>query len=144
MKNQPTGPAAGKAQHPSSPYMTVREGQMISDYRVSKIDPKSISLEKDGQTFTLGLFAENKVLSPVGAPAAPPPQPAAPQPEVAPQEGNGNQPGVNPENPQPLAVPNPGGPRNRNRVNVNAQQNVQDPAAEQADPNQPAETIDEN
>ncbi len=149
MKNQSAGPAGGKA-HSASPYMTVREGQMISDYRVAKIEPKSISLEKDGQTFTLGLFAENKVLSPVAAPApaAPPPQQAAPPPEVAPPEANVNQPGaqvqpgVNPENGPQAAVPNPGGPRNRGRQpNPNAQQNVQDPSAEQ---DQPAETIEEN
>jgi hypothetical protein len=145
LKNQAAGSAAGKA-HSASPYLTVREGQMISDYRVSKIEPKSVLLEKDGQTFTINLFAENKVLSPVAPPVAPQPQQAAPEPEAAPQEVNVNQPGVNPANPQPMAPPNAGGPRNRNRaLNPNAQRNVQDPVAEQVqEPNQPAETIEEN
>ncbi len=63
MKNQVAG-APGKKGQPASPYVTVREGQMVGDYRVSKIESKSISLEKDGQTFTVGLFAENKVVTP--------------------------------------------------------------------------------
>jgi len=61
MKNPPAGAAAKKGQ-PTSPFVTVREGQVVSDYRVSKIESKSISLEKDGQTFTISLFAENKVV----------------------------------------------------------------------------------
>ena len=51
MKSQPGG-AAGKKGEPASPFVTVREGQIVSDYRVSKIESKSISLEKDGETFT--------------------------------------------------------------------------------------------
>jgi hypothetical protein len=157
MKNQAAGPPGRKG--PSvSPFVTVREGQMVSDYRVSKIEPKSISLEKDGQTFTVGLFAENKVLSPV----TPAPAPVQPQPATAPPGGAQpdvdtgqppdvqNQPGVNPRPPLPgqanAAVPNPGGGRSRNQAaNPNAQQNVQDPAADPViqDPNQPAETIEE-
>jgi hypothetical protein len=44
MKNQQGGAPAKKGQ-PPSPFVTVREGETVSDYRVSKIDPKSISLE---------------------------------------------------------------------------------------------------
>ncbi len=105
MKNQPVGAAVRKGQ-PASPFVTVQEGQMVSDYRVSKIESKSISLEKDGQTFVVGLFAENKVVTPP-APQPPPLQQPAPAPGTAPQEiGAGRrrvqqvQPGFNPQNPQ--------------------------------------------
>ena len=109
MKNQAAGPPGRKG--PSvSPFVTVREGQMVSDYRVSKIESKSISLEKDGQTVTIGLFAGNKVVTPLSAPQAPVPaqQPMA-APGVAPQEAGANQPpgvplqpGYSPANPQQL------------------------------------------
>jgi hypothetical protein len=161
LKNQASGPAAKKGQF-VSPFVTVREGETVSDYRVSKIEPKSISLEKDGQTFTVSLFAENKVLSPAAPPPAnTQPQPAAPAPGAAPQDGDTDQPqdaqaqpGVNPQNPQnprqaaPMRAPSPnaGAMRNRNQAaNANVQQNPQDPASEQGmqDQNQPAETIEE-
>jgi hypothetical protein len=155
MKTQPQGAAANKGQS-GSPFVTVREGQMVSDYRVSKIEPKSILLEKDGETFTVSLFAANKVLSPVApVPAPVQPQPAAPPPEVGadqPPEAQG-QPGVNPQRQrqslpgqaaagQPSPNNPPGGSRNRAQA---GNPNVQDPAAEPAmqDQNQPAETIEE-
>jgi hypothetical protein len=60
--------------------MTVREGQQVGEYRVVKIEGKSISLEKDGQTYVLGLFAEGKISPPAPhAPVAPPPAQPAPQ-----------------------------------------------------------------
>jgi hypothetical protein len=160
VKNQSAGPPGKKGQA-ASPFVTVREGQMVSDYRVAKIEPKSISLEKEGQTFTISLFAENKVLSPVTPSAASvQPQAATPPPVAAQQEGDSEQPagqpGLYPQN-QPQAFqnqartlpPNPGGGRNRN-PNFR-QQRVQDPAAEQAlqdpaveqDLSQPAETVEE-
>ncbi len=154
MKNPPPGAPAKKGQA-ASPFVTVREGQMVSDYRVSKIEPKSITLEKDSQTFTVGLFAANKVLPPM-APAPPPVavQPPTGAPGVAPTDVEVNQPlgvppqpGVNPEYPQPAQapVPNPGVAGIRGRRG-NIQQNVYAPAPEPAinpDPNQPAETIEE-
>lgn len=155
MKNQSSGPP-GKKGPSGSPFVTVREGQMVSDYRVSKIDSKSISLEKEGQTFTISLFAENKVLSPVTPSAAPvqpqtatAPPPGGAQPEVENSEqpaGLQTRPGANPQNEQQgfpnqarVGPGNPGGGRHRN---PNVRQNVQDPAAEQ-DPDQPAETVEE-
>jgi hypothetical protein len=160
MKSQSVGPPGRKGSSPS-PFVTVREGQMVSDYRVSKIEPKSISLEKDGQTFTVNLFAENKVLSPI-APQPPPvqTQPAAMPPGGAQQDvdnehpaGVQTEPGANQQNPRQAVPgqgragpPNLGGGRNRNQAaNPNAQQNAQDPAADQGmqDPNQPAETVEE-
>ena len=159
MKGQPAS-AAGKKGQPASPFVTVREGQMISDYRVSKIESKSISLEKDGQTFTVGLFAENKVVTPPApSPAAAPVQQPTPAPGGPAQETAGNQPpgvqpqpGYNPQNPQ---QPVPGQaaqapPLNRGVAGLPThnrnQQNVYAPAPEPAinqDPNQAAETIEE-
>ena len=158
MKSQPAG-APGKKGQPSSPFVTVREGQTIGDYRVSKIESKSISLEKDGQTFTVGLFAENKVVTPASPSPAPfPVQQPAGAPGVSLQEAGANQPpgvqlqpGYNPAN-QPQALrshaappPNPnvaGFPASQRQV----PQNVYAPTAEpeiNQDPNQAAETVEE-
>jgi hypothetical protein len=157
MKNQPGGPAGKKGQ--PSPFVTVREGQMVSDYRVSKIESRSISLEKDGQTFIVGLFAENKVVTPPSPPPAPVPvqQPMG-APGVAPQEAGANQPpgaqpqpGYNPQNPQQLppgqgAPPYPDSRVAGNPASNRNQQNVYAPSPEQGvnqDPNQPAEAVEE-
>jgi hypothetical protein len=157
MKNQSAG-APGKKGQPASPFVTVREGQTVGDYRVSKIESKSISLEKDGQTFTVGLFAENKVVTPASAPPAPTPvqQPMA-APGVAPQEAGANQPpgvqlqpGDNPAN-QPQALRRQAAPSNPNVAGLPASQrqipqNVNAPTAEPVinqDPNQAAETVEE-
>lgn len=157
MKNLSSG-SPGKKGSFVSPFLTVREGEMVSDYRVSKIEAKTISLEKEGQTFTISLFSENKVLSPTTPsvtsvqPQQPNAQTGGPQPEANP-EGTPGQPGINAQN-QPQVLPNranaaanPGGGRNRNpnarlRGQDPAEQGVQDPAFE-PDPNQPAETLDE-
>lgn len=73
--------AAGQAgKKASKPYVVVRENQQVGDFRVVKIEPKSVSLEKEGQTFVLGLFAEGKVVIPAA------PQPGAAQPS---HEDNG-------------------------------------------------------
>ncbi len=158
MKSQPAG-GAGKKGQPVSPFVTVREGQIVSDYRVSKIEFKSISLEKDGQTFTIGLFAENKVVSPASPPPAltPVQQPMA-APGVAPQQAGANQPpgaqlqpGYNPAN-QPQALPGLAAPPSNPNVasfpasQRQAPQNVYAPTPEPVinqDPNQAAETIEE-
>jgi len=152
MKNQPAG-TPGKKGQPSSPFITVREGQSVSDYRVSKIDSRSISLEKDGQTFTIGLFAENKVVSP-SSPVAPVQQPV-PAPVAAPPGGNQppsaeaspqNQPQVTPGQAQmPQGTPVAPGGRFPG-LGRNIQQNPNAPAPESPanqDPNQPAEIIEE-
>jgi hypothetical protein len=41
-----------------SPYRTVREGQDIEGFRVVKIEPKSISVEKGGKSYKILLFVE--------------------------------------------------------------------------------------
>ncbi len=147
--------AAGKKGRPVSPFVTVREGQMVGDYRVSKIESKSISLEKDGQTVTIGLFAENKVITPPSAAPVPAPaqQPMA-APEVAPQQAGANkppgvqlQPSYNPANPQQLPPSEAAPPPNPNVAGYPASQrnvppNVHAPVMNQ-DPNQAAETIEE-
>ncbi len=142
MKSVPAGPAV-KNGPLGSPFVTVREGQTVSDYRVSKIEAKSITLEKDGQTFVVGLFADNKVVSPASAPpaAAAPVQPQPPSAQV--------QPGFDPaaNQPQPAAGQAPAFPGAPNVGALPAPQrnvgpNVYPPAVN-ADPNQPVETIEE-
>jgi hypothetical protein len=154
MKNQPAG-VPGKKGQPASPFVTVREGQTVGDYRVSKIESKSILLEKDGRTFTVSLFAENKEVAP---PSAPPGPASAQQPMAAPgvasQEAGANQPqgvqlqpGHNPANPQQLPPVEMVPPPNPNVAGQPASQrnvapNVDAPAINQ-DPNQAAMTIQE-
>lgn len=89
------GPTAtgGKGKQ-ASPYVVVREGGRVGDYKVVKIETKSVHLEKDGQTETIALFAEGKVSPPI--PQSPPgmnaPPPEGPQ---APAEGaKGRPPGA--------------------------------------------------
>ena len=153
MKSQSAGTPGKKGQAPS-PFLTVREGQTVSDFRVSKIEPKSISLEKDGQTYTIGLFAENKILSPP-SPAAPVPQPAAPPGAGAPEgvnqpPGGEVQPGLTPQN-QPQQIPAPGQapPAATGRAGRLPGRNVQNASAPAQEPvineeqNQPAEVIEQ-
>ncbi len=85
-------PGADKTK-PQNPYITVGEGEKLGDFQVVKIEPRSISLEKDGQTEVVNLFAEGKVVVPA------PPVPSSPMPVVAP-----------PAPPQPVQVPPAGMP----------------------------------
>jgi hypothetical protein len=122
VKGQLPGVDKSKTQNP---YVTVGEGEKLGDFQVVKIEPRRISLEKDGQTEIVNLFAEGKVVVPVPpvptspAPVAVPPQPgqppqgqmAAPPPQPLPPQG---QMGVNvPGAGQPPNVANlpPGGRR---------------------------------
>ena len=102
LKNQPAGPDKKKQQ---SPFVTVRENQQIGEFRVVKIDAKSISLEKDGQTFLISLFAEGKVVVPAAAipsPAAAPPGPGGVPGQN--QPGGAHAPGMRGRNVQPGQV----------------------------------------
>jgi hypothetical protein len=95
-----------KGQMPGSksqnPYITVGEGEKLADLLVVKIDSRSISLERDGQTEVVKLFGDGKIVVP------PPPVPTSPAP-TPPQQGMAppaadaagaqGQPGVHP--PQP-------------------------------------------
>ncbi len=67
-KGQAPGKNKGKE---DSPFVSVREGDKVSDYLVNKIGSKSVFLEKGGQTFELYLYASGKVLPPL-APSPPP------------------------------------------------------------------------
>ncbi|MHC1725678.1 MAG: hypothetical protein AB9866_06685 [Syntrophobacteraceae bacterium] len=131
LKNVGGGGGPGKQQKgASTPFVTVREGQQVGDFRVSKIEPKSISFEKEGQTYTIGLFAENKVVSPAAPvpPAPPPPPMPAPGQPPQPQRVPGDQhPGfVNVPNQPGAVVPQPPAAQNR--------QNMQQPPAAQMMP----------
>lgn len=79
-KGQAPGKDRGKD---SSPFVSVREGDKVSDYVVSKIGSKSIFVEKGGQTFEIYLYASGKVLPPLAvAPTPPPPPPPGAEPAV--------------------------------------------------------------
>ena len=74
----------------TNPYIAVGEGEKLGDFQVVRIDNRSVSLEKDGQTEVINLFAEGKLVVP------PPPMPASPVPPPAPAQ---------PGQPPPAAVP---------------------------------------
>lgn len=69
-----------KSKKPVSPYVRVKEKDTIGSYQVVSIEPKSITLEGQGETLVVPLFQEGKV-SP----------PAAPTPATA-SAAAGNQP----------------------------------------------------
>jgi hypothetical protein len=106
-------PGAKKAQ---SPFVTVREGQQIGDYRVVRIESKSLSLEKDGQNFTINLFAEGKIATPVTAQAPP----VNPNPNPANQNAT-QVPGSTDPIPPPVPIPP------NQRVNLQPRVPGQDP-----------------
>jgi hypothetical protein len=103
LKSPQVGGDKKKAQ---SPFVTVREGQPIGDYRVIKIDTKSIMIEKDGQSHTINLFAEGKIASPVApsTPAGNPNLPPGAAVNMPPVPGQPNQPPNFQPRPQP-AIP---------------------------------------
>lgn len=81
-----SGGPPGQGRHSGqSPYVIVSEGGQLGDYRVAKVELKSITLEKDGQMTVVNLFSEGKVSPPAPAGPAPfnpaaggqPPQPGA-------------------------------------------------------------------
>jgi hypothetical protein len=88
----------------TDPFVTVSEDEQLGDYRVAKIEPRSITVEQRGSTFVVPLFAPGKVAppppkAPSGAAGQPPPAgaPGAPQP---PQAARAHQRGQ-----QPAAAP---------------------------------------
>lgn len=83
LKNVPIR-ARGAKGFPVSPFVTVRVGEMVNDYRVTKIDIQHVTLERNGQTYTLGLFSANKI----AAPASPAPRAAV----VSPHKGRPGRP----------------------------------------------------
>ncbi len=116
LKNNPVS-APGKPSAPTSPFIKARVGEMVNDYRVTKIDLRSVTLEKGGQSYEIGLFAANKVLAPA---SPPPPAQAAPTPKTPlrpvgakrmPGIKPGFPPGSHPNNPAiknlPAGIPSP-------------------------------------
>jgi hypothetical protein len=91
LKGQMPGKDKGKD---NSPFVSVREGEKVSDYVVNKIGMKSVSLEKAGQTFEIYLYSSGKVLPPLAA--APP----AHQPNREPSPGEDNAPRLRPQPPR--------------------------------------------
>jgi hypothetical protein len=74
----------------TDPFVTVSEDEQLGDYRVAKIEPRSITVEQRGSTFVVPLFAPGKVAppppkAPSGAAGQPPPA-GAQQPAAAPGE----------------------------------------------------------
>lgn len=94
---------------PESPFITVQEGEKISDYEVKKIGIRSVSLEKAGQIYDVALYAEGKVLPPMAKPPSPPP------PVAAPEAAAGAQP---PGSARRNAPPRPGAPPGRGQINA--------------------------
>jgi hypothetical protein len=117
LKSGVPGKAKGKSQ---SPYVTVREGERIADYQVTKIEPRSVSLEKDGEAVVVNLFAEGKV--------APPAPPVPSTPGTAPERRN---PAEAPHGQGAMRMPRPVPPAGQ----VRAEQPVgQDPGSMQPEP----------
>lgn len=112
--------ATGDKKKVQSPFVTVREGQQVGDFRVSKIEPKSISLEKDGQTHVVSLFAENKVSTPAAQPA--PAANVGPLPADVPPPP----PGVAPPD-QPPGVPQQAMSRRQMQMQMRQDQGMQPP-----------------
>jgi len=63
----------------ADPFVTVSENEQLGDYKIAKIEPRSISVETRGSTFVVPLFVSGKIAPPPPKPAsAPPPQAARP------------------------------------------------------------------
>ncbi|MDD1713418.1 MAG: hypothetical protein LUQ69_09670 [Methanoregulaceae archaeon] len=114
-------PGADKTK-PQNPYITVGEGEKLGEFQVVKIEPRSISLEKDGQTEVIKLFDQGKVVVP------PPPVPTSPTPAPAvapPQAGQAPPAGVQgPMGGQPPQPPLPQGQMGVNMPGVAQPPNV--------------------
>jgi hypothetical protein len=98
-------PGADKAKT-QNPYFAVGEGEKLGDFQVVRIESRSVSLERDGQTEVINLFSEGKMVVP------PPPVPASPvAPPVPAQQGQAppaaapGQMGAQPAQPQLPSTP---------------------------------------
>jgi hypothetical protein len=145
LKSQPHPGKRGPGEEaPASPYVTVSEGEQAGEFRVVKIDPRSVTLEKDGEVVEVKLFESNKVSPPV---QAVPSTPAAgaqvkeanqQQPTTARDSRNIREP-VAPNNGTPTtAIPRPVPPRPDRQAGVNSRRGT--PAQP---PNLPVATGDE-
>lgn len=93
-----------------SPYVRVREKDTVGDYQVVRIEPKSVTLEGNGETLTIPLFQQGKVSPPAAPlPAAPTTGPPAARPAGQPRQQPppaGDQ-AANPAQPEPAPAPAP-------------------------------------
>jgi hypothetical protein len=105
----------------ADPFVTVGENEQLGDYKIAKIEPRSISVETRGSTFVVPLFVAGKVAPPPpkpvsAAPNTPPAQAARPPVpgQTVPGAANAHQqsmhanPGGDPGNPMAMGG-NPGG-----------------------------------
>jgi len=96
------------------PYVTARENEQVGDYRIVRIEPKSVTLEKEGQSVTLGLFAEGKMVIPASVPPQGPQGPGGSVPMQQPQQQQQQQQAAEqqrmqrPQPGEPGQMPNPG------------------------------------
>ncbi len=95
LKNVPMG-MPGEKGPSASPFVTVHVGEIVNDFRVTKIQVQRVTLERNGQTYSLGLFSANKVV----APASPAPSAAA----AYPRAGSASAPAQGVPSPQPTAA----------------------------------------
>ncbi|HBZ55612.1 MAG TPA: hypothetical protein DEO88_09415 [Syntrophobacteraceae bacterium] len=92
-----------KTKNKTDPFVSVGENEQVGDYKVVKIEPRSITLEQRGASFVIPLFMPGKVSPPppkIPTAASPSPQPgpsgAQPQPQVATP--------MQPDQPQPVSA----------------------------------------
>ncbi|MCK8600692.1 hypothetical protein [Desulfoferrobacter suflitae] len=123
------GESGGRTTDPF-PYMTVSEGESIGDYKVFKIEPRSVSLQKDNQLYIISLFMDGKVAPPVtplpAAPISPEPPASAQSPSGAEAAGQIQQ--GSPPNNQPQPVPDPNQPDQSPQMTQPPQQLLQQSA----------------
>ena len=102
-------PIPGDKNRGQSPYVAVKEGGRVAEYQVVKIEPKSITLEKDGQTYLVNLYSEGKILAPLApiptAPVAAVPTAEGKQRNIPPSPPGVNNPAATGDN---TAANNPG------------------------------------
>jgi hypothetical protein len=126
----------------TDPFVTVSENEQLGDYRIIKIEPRSITVEMHGTTFDVSLFAPGKVAPPPARQASAPPA-GSPGQGVAPgRPGKGGQPGQPvpgaPGELQPNSPPGPAGDSG-NPMAVRGNQGAMQPPAEVDEPDEGAE-----
>jgi hypothetical protein len=122
----------------TDPFVTVSEDEQLGDYRVAKIEPRSITVEQRGSTFVVPLFAPGKVAPP--PPKAPSAAPGQPPPGAPPPQAARAQPPGQPPMPMPGEQLQPAGqPGDQDYAPGNPQPNPQFPGGAP----QPDDDVDE-
>jgi hypothetical protein len=158
LKSQPhpgrRGPGGAGEEGSTSPYVTVSEGEQAGEFRVVKIDSRSVTLEKDGEIVEVKLFESDKVSPPVQAVPSTPTAGAPPvggppagaqvkeanqqQPTTARDPRNIREPAAPNNGTATTAIPRPVPPRPDRQAGANSRRGT--PAQP---PNLPAATVDE-